>query len=190
MQRRRRLPCPLEPHSVDPHWPRNVLELLLAYIVEGDFETPVDILLHPARNTNSARFGQSFQSCRYVHAVAPNVSAVNYDVPGVDAHTELDPLLLRQAGVSLADRTLDVDGPAHRRYHAGKFHQQTIADDPHDAAAVFRYFGIDDFVAIHFERRVSAFLISAHQPAVACNIGREDGGQTPFDVRVGHMHRP
>ena len=38
----------LEPHSVDPHRPSNVLELLLANILEGDFETPVDILLHPA----------------------------------------------------------------------------------------------------------------------------------------------
>ena len=43
---------------------------------------------------------------------------------------------------------------------------------------------------IHFERRVSTLLISAHQPAVAGNIGREDGGQTPFDVRLGHRVAP
>ena len=146
--------------------------------------------MHPARNADPTRFGQSFQSCRHVHAVAPYVSAVDDDVTGVDAHTELDPLLLGKAGVTLAHRALDLGSPAHRRYHAGKFYQQPIADDPHDPAAVFRYFGIDDFVLIHFERRVSTLLISAHQPAVAGNIGREDGGQTPFDVRLGHKVVP
>jgi len=52
----------LEPHSVDPHRPSNVLELLLANILEGDFETPVDILLHPGRNANPTRFGQCFRA--------------------------------------------------------------------------------------------------------------------------------
>jgi hypothetical protein len=85
---------------------------------------------------------------------------------------------------------LDFDGPADRRYHAGKFNQQPIADDPHYPAAVFSYFWIDDFASIQFERRVSTFLISAHQPAVAGDIGREDGGQTPFDVRLGHSTVP
>src|SRR5262245_16565252 len=190
LQRRGCLGGALGPYAIDPHRPRNVLELLLANILEDDFNTPVHILLPPARNANPARFGQSFQSRRYVHAVAPNVSAVDNDVTGVDAHTELDPLLLRQAGVTLAHRTLDVDGPAHRGYHAGKFHQQTVADDPHDTAAVFCYFGIDNFASINFERRVGTLLTDAHQPAVAGNIGREDGGQMPFNVRVGHSIVP
>src|SRR5262249_53580931 len=112
------------------------------------------------------------------------------NVAGVDAHTEFDPLLLGQAVVTLAHRPLDLDGPAHRRYHAGKFYQQPVADDPYDPAAVLRYFGIDDFASIHFECGVSTLLISAHQPAVAGNIGREDGGQTPFDVRLGHSIVP
>src|SRR5262245_1658258 len=98
MPRSRCLRCSLEPYSVDSHRPCNVFELLLANIVEGDFETPMNIFLHPAGNANPARFGQSFQSCRDVHAIAPNVGAVDNDVTGVDAHTELDPLLLRQAG--------------------------------------------------------------------------------------------
>ena len=153
-------------------------------------ETPVDILLHPARNADPTWFGQSFQSCSHVHAVAPYVSAVDDYVTSVNAHTELDPLLLGQAGVTLAHRALYLDGPTHRRYDAGKFYQQPIADDPHNPAAVFRYFGINDFVSILFERRVSTLLINAHQPAVAGNIGREDGGQTPFDVRPGHRVVP
>ena len=49
-----------------------------------------------------------------------------------------------------------------------------------DPAAVFRYFGIDDFVSIHFERRVSTLLISAHQPAVA---GTWPRGWRPNAVR-------
>src|SRR5262245_24975076 len=113
----------LETDSIDPHRPRNVLELLLANILEGDFETSMDILLHAARNANPARFGQSLKPCRDVHAVAPYVGAVNDDVARVDAHAELDPLLLGQIDVTLIHRALDFDGPAHRRNHAGKFYQ-------------------------------------------------------------------
>jgi hypothetical protein len=72
---------------------------------------------------------------RHVYAVAPYVSALDDDVTGIDAHAELDPLLLWQVGVTLAHRALDLGGPAHRRYHAGKLYQQPIADDPHDPAA-------------------------------------------------------
>src|SRR5262249_45123007 len=101
----------LEPDSIDPHRPRNVLELLLANILEGDFETSLDILLHAARNGNPARLRQSLKPCRDIHAVAPYVGAVDDDVAGVDAHTELDPLLLRQVDVTFIHRALDFNGP-------------------------------------------------------------------------------
>ena len=38
----------------------------------------------------------------------------------------------------------------------------------------------------YFEGCEGAFLVSAHQPAVAGDVGREDGGQPPFDPRLGH----
>jgi hypothetical protein len=34
--------------------------------------------------------------------------------------------------------------------------------------------GVNQFTAAHFQRRESAFLINAHQAAIACNIGRKN----------------
>ena len=34
-----------------------------------------------------------------------------------------------------------------------------------------------------------ARLVRAHQRAVAGDVGREDGGQPPFDTRLGHEDR-
>ena len=48
MQRRRSFYGALEAHSVDPNQPRDVLELLLANILEANLDTPVHILLHPS----------------------------------------------------------------------------------------------------------------------------------------------
>ena len=33
-----------------------------------------------------------------------------------------------------------------------------------------------------------ALLIGPHEARVASHIGRKDGGQTPFNTRVGHIH--
>src|SRR5262249_5975794 len=40
------------------------------------------------------------------------------------------------------------------------------------------------------ERCESTFLVSAHQAAIACNIGRKNCCQPPFDPRLGHNSRP
>ena len=60
----------------------------------------------------------------------------------------------------------------------------------HDPAAVFRYFGIDEFVVdVHFQR-ASVPSSSAHQPAVAGNIGREDGHEPSLHSLVGQSAPP
>ena len=50
--------------------------------------------------------------------------------------------------------------------------------------------GSIEFAAARFERCESAFLVNAHQAAVAGDIGRENGGQPPFYPRLGHSDRP
>jgi hypothetical protein len=42
---------------------------------------------------------------------------------------------------------------------------------------VFGNLGIDEFATASLERSESTFLVNAHQPAVAGNIGREDGSR-------------
>jgi hypothetical protein len=49
--------------------------------------------------------------------------------------------------------------------------------------------GIDRFAAMGFEPRQRAFLVRAHQPAVARDIGRKDRGQPALDPPAFHGAR-
>ena len=82
---------------------------------------------------------------------------------------------LRHVDVALAHAALNLDGTAHRRYHARELHQQSVASDPNNTAAVFRYFGLDKFAPVCLPLGERAFLVRTDQPAVASHIGRENG---------------
>src|SRR6516165_5343381 len=73
---------------------------------------------------------------------------------------------------------------------ARKFDQQAITCGFDDAATMLSDPGINERLAHSFERGEGSFLVSAHQSAVAGDVGREDGSQPPFDPRFGHKGRP
>jgi len=39
---------------------------------------------------------------------------------------------------------------------------------------------------VRLKRGESAFFVNAHQPAIAGDVGRADGGQPPLDARFCH----
>ena len=49
---------------------------------------------------------------------------------------------------------------------------------------------IDELAAVRLQTRERAFLVIADQPAVAGDIGREDGGQPPLNAILGHSTSP
>jgi hypothetical protein len=55
---------------------------------------------------------------------------------------------------------------------------------------MFGDLGIDKIATTFFERSKRAFLVDAHQPAVAGDIDSKNGSQPPFDTRFGHKYRP
>jgi len=80
---------------VGPDRPRNVLERLLAEVIEDEVEPSCGILLHPRRDTNATGLGQTFETCRDIDTVAKNVAVLDNDVPLVDADAERDAPLRR-----------------------------------------------------------------------------------------------
>ena len=68
---------------------QDVLELLLARILEGDIELALHILSYPAGDTNTARLCKSFQTRRYIYTVTVDVATVNYYVAEIDPYAEI-----------------------------------------------------------------------------------------------------
>ena len=53
-------------------------------------------------------------------------------------------------------------------------------------APVLRNFGIDQFLAMRFQLSKGSLFVNAHQPAVASNVGRQNGGKPPLDASLDH----
>ena len=49
--------------------------------------------MHYGRNTDPARLGERFQTCRNIDTIAVDVVAINDDVTDVDANAKVDPLI-------------------------------------------------------------------------------------------------
>ena len=83
-------PARLVRDAVDAHRPGDVLERLLAEVLEGEIELACGVLVHPRRDADAARLGQAFEPRRDIDAVAKDVAVLDDDVAEIDADAELD----------------------------------------------------------------------------------------------------
>ena len=190
--RSRALAALLEPQPKGADRPRDVLQRLLAHIFEGEADscrqasscTRAETQIPPGS-------ADAFQPRGDVDAVAENVAVLLDDVADIDADAEIYAARRSAcAGVALGHAGLDLDGAAHCIDDAGELGEQPVAGGLHDPAAVPRD---------RWDRRVRgdarragerAFLVSAHQPAVAGDVGRKDRRELPFDPIHGQPLSP
>ena len=152
--------------------PRNILDGLLAHVLETEAELVAYLIVDIARNADATRLGERFQPRRHVDAVAINIVVVTDDVADIDSHAEPDPVLGRHLGIALDHAALYVDGATHGVDDADKFHQHPIAGSLDDPTPVLCDFGINQFLAMRFQLSKGSLFVRAHQPAVASNVGR------------------
>jgi hypothetical protein len=62
----------------------------------------------------------------------------------------------------------------------------TSARSLDDTPAMLCDLGVNEFASARLERRDRAFLVTAHQAAVAGHIGCKNSGQSPFDTSFVH----
>src|ERR1700704_3716824 len=67
----------------------------------------VQTILHPAGNTDSARLRKRLQTCRYVNAITPKITAFNDEFAEVDAYPELETLVLRHVRIAFGHAALN-----------------------------------------------------------------------------------
>jgi hypothetical protein len=142
------------------------------------------VLRHPARNTDSAGFRQRLEANRHVHAIAPDVAAVDDDVANIYADAELYPLLLRDVGVAFRHTTLQLNGALHRIHDARKLGQNPIAGGPHDSAVVTPDLRFDKRVAMHPPSSQRAEFVCSHEATIARNVGCKDGREPSLSLTV------
>src|SRR2546423_6679296 len=145
---------------------RNVLDRLLAHILESKAELVANLIVNVARDANSPRLGKRFEPGGHVDAIAVDIVLVADDVPDIDADAKLNAALNRHIGVAFEHAALNVDGTSYCVDHTDKFHKHSIAGRLHDPAAMLGDLGVDQSLSMRLELAKRALLISAHQSAV------------------------
>src|SRR6516164_4819767 len=97
----------------------------------------------------------------------------------MNADTELDALVGRQAGVALDHAALGFDRAAYRVHHAAKLDDAAVPGTPDDPAVVERNGRVKEVAAERPEARERAFLVGSHKPRVADDVGDQDRRQFP-----------
>ena len=108
-------------------WPRDILERLLAPVLEGEVEPTRGALLNGCRNADATRLGQAFEPGRDVDPVAENVAVLDDDVAHVDANAELDAPLRWQGAIALGHGRLHLRRAAQRIDDAGELDKEAVA---------------------------------------------------------------
>jgi hypothetical protein len=71
------------------------------------------VVAHGARDADAARFGEPFEACRDVHAVAMDVIVLDDDVAEIDADAEPDLPILRHVPSALRHALLQFNRAPH-----------------------------------------------------------------------------
>ena len=88
--------------------------------------------------------------------------------------------------VAIDHAGLDRDGAAHGLDRAGEIDQQAVAGALDDTSPVRGDVRLDQFAEMRLEPAQRAFLVVAHEPAVADDVSRQDRGELAFGALVLH----
>ena len=86
--------------TVNEQRPRDVLEALLAEVVKLGIDFAAHLAEGVLRDADAAGFGDPFESCRDVDAIAVDVAVFDNDVAEVHSDPEGDPLFFRCPGIA------------------------------------------------------------------------------------------
>ena len=118
------------------HRPRDVLQLDLALILEGDIEPVTHLIVDLSRQGNATGISDRFDAGSNVYAVAHQIIALHNDVADMDADAQ------RQFPLRVG--LLDCLRRLHRLHGAGELDQEAVADCLEQPSGVLGDRGLDD----------------------------------------------
>jgi hypothetical protein len=168
-------------NAINPDCPCNILDLLIAHILESEIELVAHLVAHDPADANAAGIRQGFEAGGDIDTVAVDVVLVDNDVAEIDPDAEPDAAVLGHAGFAIYHCPLQLGGTADRVHDAREFRQHAIAGILDDAPGMLADLRVDEFAAMRLEPLVGALLVHAHQARVACHISGENRRQPALD---------
>ena len=165
-----------EADPVDTNRAGDVLEALLAHVLEGEIEPAGSILLNTGRDADAAWVGQAFKAGSDIHAVAEDVIVLDHDIADVDPDPEFD-AVVRGAGIAFGHAALPFGSTTQPIDDAPEFNEKSVAGRFDDAPVMLGDLRIDYLGADRPQPVEGSFLVRPHQPRIARDIGGQDRGE-------------
>src|SRR5262249_16025138 len=143
--------------------PGDVLNLLLAKIIEGDRQFVADLVADGEGDAQPARLAQALQPCRNIDPIAENVASLADDVADIDPDPENNPLVFRHTLTPQCDSSLDRYRACDSLDRAREFDEEAVPCGLDDATAMGRDLRIDQLSSVRLQRAQGADLVAAHQ---------------------------
>jgi hypothetical protein len=161
---------------IHSHGPRDVLDLPLARILEAELQLAADLIVDGTGDEHATRRSQRFQPRRDVDAVAVDPGLVVDHISQVETDAKPHAATLGHRLVALGHHGLDLDRALGGADDAGKLGQDTVAGGVDDAPPVPAD-QRQDHALMGLEVAHGGGLVLVHEPAVARDVGGENGGE-------------
>ena len=162
----------IEPQHKRLNRPGDVLQIERAKFLEGEIEPVAHMIAHRSRDADAARRTLGLESCRHIHHIAVDVSAIGNHIAHVDADAEADGPIRRLVAIVDGHLLLHLHGTAHRSINAIEHDEQRIAPR------------VDDPAAMLLDRRVDQVSTQSPQPFERSNIVQADQAAVPDHVGI------
>jgi hypothetical protein len=88
-------------NPIDPHWPGDVLDLLLTQIVKSKWQPVANVVIDCIGNEHSTGVSQRFDPSSDVDAISKEIVALDDHVAEIDADAQFDATIGSDPGVPL-----------------------------------------------------------------------------------------
>src|SRR6516162_8591905 len=153
----------LGPQRVHPHRPRDILDLLLADVIEGVRESVADMVADGARDADPARRRERLHPGSDIYAVAEDVVLFYDHVAEIDADAEPDPALFGYVRLTVDHPALHLDRAPHDIHHARELGKKAVTGVLYDAATMLLDLRLDQLAEMGLEALVRSLLIGGHK---------------------------
>jgi hypothetical protein len=164
----------------------DVLDALLAEILEAVRELAPNMVAHASRDAASAGLGQPLDAGGDVDAIAEDIAILHHDVADIDADAEPHPAIIREFLIRQGEVSLDFDRALDGSEDAAEFGQHAIAGCVAYPSAVLGNERIGDG-AMSREGGKRRHLVDTHQAAVALDIRRQNGDEFSLEMWCFHV---
>jgi hypothetical protein len=169
-----------------PDWMGDILDQLLAQILEDQSPAMTQVIAHAPRDADLATVNQAFEPCGHINPVTEQVALLDHNVTDIDADPEAHSARFRFTRIGTLKRCLDFDRAVNRLKNAGKLSEHAVAGRVRNSTSITRYQLIDKSPT-NGQSYHRCFLVAVHKATVALDISGENCHQTPLERRSLHL---